>query len=81
MLQRLNFPWIDQSKYEAIYKYLQIRLLNKLINYVFQNVVQSFLWEITYFSYCLLYTTFVNLLHIFRIPFPTNTSGWLLLKG
>ena len=21
----------------------------------------------------------VNLLHIFRIPFPTNTSGWLLL--
>ena len=22
----------------------------------------------------------VNLLHIFRIPFPRNTSGWLLLK-
>ena len=22
----------------------------------------------------------VNLLHIFRIPFPRNTSGWLLLN-
>ena len=22
----------------------------------------------------------VNLLHIFRTPFPKNTSGWLLLK-
>ena len=22
----------------------------------------------------------VNLLHIFRAPFPKNTSGWLLLK-
>ena len=22
----------------------------------------------------------VNLLHIFRTPFPRNTSGWLLLK-
>ena len=22
---------------------------------------------------------FVNLLHIFRTPFPTNTFGWLLL--
>ena len=23
----------------------------------------------------------VNLLHIFRTPFPKNTSGWLLLDG
>ena len=23
----------------------------------------------------------VNLLHIFRTPFPKNTSGWLLLKA
>ena len=22
----------------------------------------------------------VNLLHIFRAPFPNNTSGWLLLE-
>ena len=25
--------------------------------------------------------SFVNLLHIFRTPFPQNTSGWLLLNG
>ena len=41
----------------------------------FNKVVSNFI-EIAYRHEC----SPVNLLHIFRTPFPKNNSGWLLLK-
>ena len=43
----------------------------------FSSVMQSNFFEITLRHGCYL----VNLLHIFRTPFPKNTSGELLLYG
>ena len=33
-----------------------------------------------YGNHTLAWRSSVNLLHIFEIPFPKNTSGWLLLN-
>ena len=75
-LQSKSMNWFlyDRDLYRERVKHHQCKLQ---INSFHSITFQSNFFEITLWYGC----SHVNLLHIFRTPFPKNTAGWLLLSN
>ena len=73
LFYKMHFKWVQKQPSRGVLKQIYRRTPIPKCN--FNKGAEQLYWEIALRHGC----SPLNLLHIFKTPFPKNTSGWLLL--